>query len=750
MSPRSTRPLIQRNMALCYVRQSFTRTGEPDDQNSPDRQRANIQKVCEKNGWTPEWYEDVGGHKSGRSEKNRPEWLALKARLGDPDVVALVANDLSRLHRKGWRIGDLIEFINENELDLVLAAPGRDVDTTTIKGRMFVQFGAIIDEFYAEDISQRAKDSIEYRKAQGKSVGIPPFGTIRDESGFLQPSPEGAWLLLDGTFMAGDPETPPAEKALWRGYYDAALQVLMLYAAGDVGLEKIAYTMNEDGWVFRDRSGSPRPFSRDDVRRIVASWPKYGGKAGGERSKDRRAYEKQNLDEFVFHPERAVFPISLLQAVAQVRQDRTVRPVDQSVKRKAHAYALSGITYCAYCDHLAKEQGNPNLRSLLSGNRTANGVLRYRHKLGVQCGGTNRSVPCDAIEEDFGRLLQLLTVHPHTQDYLTHLAVEMEGTNGQQISEEDLEREKQEAIALCRRRIDAAVVLFGDGMIDREEYRRRVEHNEREIAHWQSRTSETQKIGLELAMCIEVVDRLSRLWDISSNEDKQGLVRSLFTELVYDLDTRRIVSFQLKPWADRFVTVRGALYEEEGYELTPLTDQAVTIQGNDMGQNPSTGMSFTSRPLTFSPASVRKPSSTRGHWAISKRHLLIPFGSFLRNPGTQGIVSRCRMQVVRLSKKTYQASCAGCLCGVSHLSTLFTTRVRRCTPMTDRMTGTVKWFNDEKGFGFATPDDGSKDVFVHYSAIQMSGFRNLDEGDRIEFEVEMGDKGPKAINVTKV
>jgi CspA family cold shock protein len=70
--------------------------------------------------------------------------------------------------------------------------------------------------------------------------------------------------------------------------------------------------------------------------------------------------------------------------------------------------------------------------------------------------------------------------------------------------------------------------------------------------------------------------------------------------------------------------------------------------------------------------------------------------------------------------------------------------------MTDRITGTVKWFNGEKGFGFATPDDGSKDVFVHYSAIQMSGFRNLDEGDRIEFEVEMGDKGPKAVNVTKV
>jgi cold shock protein len=70
--------------------------------------------------------------------------------------------------------------------------------------------------------------------------------------------------------------------------------------------------------------------------------------------------------------------------------------------------------------------------------------------------------------------------------------------------------------------------------------------------------------------------------------------------------------------------------------------------------------------------------------------------------------------------------------------------------MTDRITGTVKWFNGEKGFGFATPDDGGKDVFVHYSAIQMNGYRNLDEGDRIEFTIEQGDKGPKATNVTKI
>lgn len=70
--------------------------------------------------------------------------------------------------------------------------------------------------------------------------------------------------------------------------------------------------------------------------------------------------------------------------------------------------------------------------------------------------------------------------------------------------------------------------------------------------------------------------------------------------------------------------------------------------------------------------------------------------------------------------------------------------------MSERQVGTVKWFNNEKGYGFATPDDGSKDVFVHYSAIQTEGYRSLNEGDRIEFGIEMGDKGPKATEVTKI
>ena len=70
--------------------------------------------------------------------------------------------------------------------------------------------------------------------------------------------------------------------------------------------------------------------------------------------------------------------------------------------------------------------------------------------------------------------------------------------------------------------------------------------------------------------------------------------------------------------------------------------------------------------------------------------------------------------------------------------------------MSNREKGTVKWFNDQKGFGFIAPESGAKDVFVHHSAVMANGFRSLAEGDKVEFSIEQGPKCPSAANVSKI
>jgi cold shock protein len=65
-------------------------------------------------------------------------------------------------------------------------------------------------------------------------------------------------------------------------------------------------------------------------------------------------------------------------------------------------------------------------------------------------------------------------------------------------------------------------------------------------------------------------------------------------------------------------------------------------------------------------------------------------------------------------------------------------------------TGTVKWFSDDKGFGFITPDDGEKDLFVHHTGINGEGYRSLQEGAKVSYDAEQGEKGPKAVNVQAI
>jgi hypothetical protein len=311
--------------------------------------------------------------------------------------------------------------------------------------------------------------------------------------------------------------------------------------------------------------------TQDDVRRVIANWAEYGGLVPEKRAKDRPAYEDE-VDPALLIEARAVFPLELLRRVAEVRRERTHEPNDSGVNQKARDYALSKLVYCAHCEKQAQEQDDPRLRGRLTGGPDARKKRRYKHKPGVVCGVTNRTVPADIIEAEFGRLLKLLTIREDALDPMTEMAIQSQQGSLTEQDEEELEKQKKEAIAVCQRRIDAAVHLYGDGRITREEYLRRVEINEREIAHWQARTTETQQKALELSMCIEAVNRIAQIWDTADDEDRKGLAQYLFSEIVFDLDTRRIVSYKLKPWADEFITLRMELYYQEFGDVTEGTE----------------------------------------------------------------------------------------------------------------------------------------------------------------------------------
>ncbi|MCC6975232.1 MAG: recombinase family protein [Anaerolineae bacterium] len=574
MSTKKQSSSLVRNVALGYIRLSYNPQGNESD--SPERQRAYIQSEADKHGFQVEWFEDAQGHRSGRDVKNRPEWLRLEKRLADPDVAALMVYDLSRAHRKQWRIGELLERLDRLGVKFIQAAPGRNIDSSTQWGRYALNWMAQSDEYYAEDISRRTKVSIEYRKMKGITVGKAPFGVYRDEqTGFFKPHPEGVWLHPDGTYTEGIEGSPaPVEGAIWRGYFEAAKRALTLYADSTTtrkGYDSVADKLNLEGWKFRDRYGVPHAFKLDDVRRILANWVEYGGAVIGSRAKDRRNRDI-DPDSVVLNPDRAVFEVNLLMSVGRTlkARARAAGCPDDGVRKTDFIYPLRKVVYCAHCDRLAEARNDPKLRHALGGAGGEN-KPRYRHSRESECGSLNKSVPTDVLEREFGRVVTFLAVKPDVASVMAEWFTQMNAPN----TETENWRANIEAQIQTRRKGQANLVhLFKRGVIPQDEFDTEYDQHNREIARLQAQLGEPQQVQEMFRMTAQSIQSVGQNWEQTGPEERESFVRSLFDEVVYDLDTRRIISFKLKSWAEPFLQLRVTF--EELYRQQNASDDVTT------------------------------------------------------------------------------------------------------------------------------------------------------------------------------
>lgn len=145
----------ERKTALCYVRQSVTRNGQ--DMTSPERQKDALQAECNQRGWQAEFYIDAEGHRSGRTEETRPEWLKLKQRLKDPDIAALVAWDMSRLHRNVASSLQTIDAAKDCGVEIVFVADyQRNFRVNEDNATVMIIFQALKDQMEATQTGQNA------------------------------------------------------------------------------------------------------------------------------------------------------------------------------------------------------------------------------------------------------------------------------------------------------------------------------------------------------------------------------------------------------------------------------------------------------------------------------------------------------------------------------------------------------------------------------------------------------------------
>lgn len=190
---------------------------------------------------------------------------------------------------------------------------------------------------------------------------------------------------------------------------------------------------------------------------------------------------------------------------------------------------------------------------------------------------------------------------------------------------QDLEQEKQAAIAVLKQQLANLLDLYKNAIITAEEYYRDKADRERQISFWEARTSDMQKKAIEFERVMVGFSQLLDLWQSADSDSRSGLARGLFQYIVVDLDTQQIVDYRLHPWADQYLIARADLYG--GDDDTDFGSIDDVSDADENGELDDSDVDFEGNKNRFTDAlsdeAVHDPNGTRRHriLAIPKRSL---------------------------------------------------------------------------------------------------------------------------------
>jgi DNA invertase Pin-like site-specific DNA recombinase len=469
-------------VALIYVRRSMVRCEQ--DRASPERQLDNCMRVCDEKGWTYEVYQDAEGHRSGRTEKHRPEWRRLKAQLSRPEVVAVVVSSLDRASRSPTDFFNFLDLLKKHGVQLVSVK--ERFDTTTAIGKAFLAMLMVVASLESDLASERVRDSIRHRRTKGIHVGIAPFGYKRQ----------------DGRLVVND---------------DArVVQLLMqLYSTGRYSYTQLAMDLNRQGYRFRSRNGT-KPFSKESMRSVLTNTRLYAGQLPVGRQ------TQGTYPEIYDGEHEPIIDEGLAARVEEVRRKRT----KGSSRGPSRVYLLTGIGYCHEC--------GARLWGRRRGERDA---TTYRHS-GPACQPWRGSFGAEDLETQAVALLNGLALPTQLQDMVTEEVkkrIETEPGNTEILAM--LKRKRARLVRLKEMRLE--------GEVDREEYLKRKAEITVDIERLET---DLAACPYDRERPLHDVADLGAVVAQGTPLQRRGVVHSIFERLEVSVQSGEIVKVVPKPW----------------------------------------------------------------------------------------------------------------------------------------------------------------------------------------------------------